>query len=529
MATSRKPTSAAKKVAKKAAKKVATKAAAKSPKKKSGVVDVTAPIDRDAPFVAPVVMTSNLDLFSDEDQTSGLQMSMREGLDGITQRAKTKQVSFHTPAQMVKMIIPLDELNLQNAIGAVGLRSACVFELIAPEHVGKTTLMANWLGKFALQGCQSLYIECEGKQMDPNRFLRCMHTNRKVAQRVFHLCSFTDARTLPEAEHKMQVWAKEARRRSDEDPRFAGKPLIVVVDPWGKLMSQGEAGGFSDFGLSAQQKAKVKVKETGQASNLGHAKYAHAWTRRLPSWLREFNVLLIIVQHQNEHIDMGFSPVSVSDAKNDTTIGGKAFAQLAAYRATLTNSGQWSVSKSVVGLKTRLMFIKNSYGPKSRTADIRLKFEDHIDSPTHFEPVTYYSYGTADWMAANGILDTKLSDDRYTCDTIGCVAVTAEEFYAALKQRPDVIQFVGTQLGIEGYAHVPMRTEAFEEDHDTTAATGGKKGAAAAVSKTPPPPPPADLVGPSDPPPPPECMSTPEDVRQEPFEPSIGGPSSLEY
>lgn len=457
MATPRKPTT--KTTAQKTAAKKVTAAKAASRRR---AVDVSMPQATDAPFVRPMVMSTSLNLFDEEDQSGDMVASMREGLDQIISRAKTKQVSFLSPEQMVKTIIPLDELQLQHAIGSVGLRAGVMFELIAPEHVGKTTLVANWMGKFALQGCQSLYIECEGKQMDPNRFLRCMHTDRRVAARAFKLVTFTEARTLLQAEHIMNVWVKEARKRADQDPRFAGKPLIVVVDPWGKLMSEGEAEGYSDFGKNAKQLSAAKVKETGKASNLGHSKYAHAWVRRLPSWLKDYNVLLIIVQHQNEHIDMGsYSPVTVSDAKNDTVIGGKAFAQLAAYRATLTSAGQWAMSdNTVVGNKLRLMFIKNSYGPKFRSADLRLKFEHHSDTPAHFDPVTYYGFGLADWMAARGILNTKLSDKLYTCDTLGRVAVTAEALEAALKQRPDVVKFIGTQLKIEGYAHVPMVTEA---------------------------------------------------------------------
>ncbi len=511
------------KVTPKAAKKAAAKKAApakkaaakKSTRKGKGVIDLNAPIEVDKPFVRPTVLASALDLFSEDDPTTELVAGMREGLDGITQRAKTKPVSFLTPEQMAKAIIPLDELTLQNAIGAVGLRAATLFELIAPEHVGKTTLMANWLGKFALQGCQGLYIECEGKQMDPNRFLRCMHTNRKVAERLFRLITFTKARTLHQAEHNMNVWVKEARKRSDADPRFAGKPLIIVVDPWGKLMSEGEAEGYSTFGKSPQQLAAVKVKDTGKSSNLGHSKYAHAWTRRLPSWLEENNVLLFVIQHQNEHIDMGsFSPVTVSDAKNDTTIGGKAFAQLASYRATLTSAGQWQDSSgTTVGNKTRLMFIKNSYGPKFRTLDLRLKFEKHIDTQTHFDPVTYYCYGLSDWMAGNSILGTRLSDKLYTCETLGCVASTAEELESSLKQRPDVISFIGTQLKIEGYAQIPMRTapiaeeevEAFNEEVAPQQLPDAVRQAIMDTehlthAEAPPPPPPAVM----DPPPPPE-------------------------
>jgi RecA/RadA recombinase len=547
MATPRKSTKQA--AAKKAAKKAPTKQTTKVAKRRTKTVDLTAPLDTEKPFVKPLIMASNLDLFSEDDPSVDLVTSMREGLDGVSQRAKTKQVSFLSPEQMAKVIIPLDELTLQNAIGAVGLRSATLFELIAPEHVGKTTLLANWLGKFAIQGCQGLYIECEGKQMDPNRFLRCMHTDRKVAERVFKLVTFTKARTLPQAEHNMNVWVKEARKRSDADPRFAGKPLIVVVDPWGKLMSEGEAEGYSTFGKSAQQLAAAKVKETGKSSNLGHAKYAHAWTRRLPTWLEESNVIVFIVQHQNEHIDMGsYSPVMVSDAKNDTAIGGKAFAQLAAYRATLTNSGQWyGTNKASIGLKTRLMFIKNSYGPKFRTLDLRLKFEQHSDTATHFDPVTYYSYGLADWMAENGILGARVTDKLFTCDTLGCVAVTADELHAAIKQRPDVVQFIGTQLKIEGYAHVPMRTvpieEVDEEEDDKSDGSSARQDMPESVKQAMeatehlmhasplsdlPPPPPMTL---SDPPPPPQALpgaGSDDDYDGSSDDTSIGGFSSME-
>lgn len=451
---------------KKATSNKSTDKPAKAKITKAKKQELVTPQSVNEPFVQPVVMQSRLDLFADDDPSEELVEAMREGLGGVVSRAKTKSVSFLSPAQMVKTIIPIDEFMIQNALGAVGLRAATLFELIAPEHVGKTTLMANWMGKFALQGCQCLYVECEGKQMDPNRFLRCMHSDRKIAKRVFNLVTFSKARTLPEAEHAMNVWVKEARKKSDSDPRFAGKPLIVVVDPWGKLMSEGEAEGYSTFGKSKEQLAQVKAKETGKSSNLGHSKYAHAWTRRLPSWLESNNVLLIVVQHQNEHIDMGsYSTVVVPDSKNDTTIGGKAFAQLAAYRATLTSAGQWyGTNKVTIGLKTRLMFIKNSYGPKYRSADLQLKFEQHVDTDTHFDRVIHYAQGLADWMVANGILGTRVTDKLYTCETLDCVAVSADALESALKRRPDVMQFIGGHLKIEGYANVPMRTAPIEDD-----------------------------------------------------------------
>ena len=144
-------------------------------------------------------------------------------------------------------------------------------------------------------------------------------------------------------------------------------------------------------------------------------------------------------------------------------------------------------------------------------------------------------------MAENGILGTRVTDKLFTCDTLGCVAVTADELHAAIKQRPDVVQFIGTQLKIEGYTHVPMRTapikDADEEEDDKSDGSPAQQDIPDSVRKAMeetehlmhasaaadiPPPPPAVLL---DPPPPPGIPSAddPYDGSEGELDVSIGG------
>jgi RecA/RadA recombinase len=480
--------------AKKAAKKAPAKKAAAKKTSRRKVVDLTAGAKGADDPVKPMVLSNSLDLFASPEAADPMILDMKTGLQSLVDTSRKKPVNFQSMEQMRKVIIPLDELQLQHALGSVGLRAGTVTEFIGAAGVGKTTVIIDWLSHFGLQGCLSLYIECENKQIDPNRIHRALHRDKRIAGILFSLITFSKARQLLEAEEIMNKWIPMTRAKADSNPHFAGRPLVVVMDPWGSLKSSGEAAGVSDWGEATGKGAKKKVaKDTGAASNLGHSKYAHAWKRRLAEQLEKYNVILILVNHQNQHIDMGgySAGPGLSEKKNDTTIGGEAIAQIAAYRFTLTSMGSWDdTDRKPIGDRLRLFVLKNSFGPKFRECELRVRFDRKQDTQELYDEVVSYSYGCADWMVDNAILGTKVDAKRYTCETLSCTGVTAPELYRALKARTDVLSFVGRNMEIEGYLPLPTEVEEAAPPPPPTGTMKQAKGKVVSAEEEAPPPPP---------------------------------------
>lgn len=381
--------------------------------------------------------------------------NVRKSVDVVTNRSKTRPVSLLTPAMLRKMLLEYDDILLQHAIGSVGFRVPSTIEIIAPEHVGKTTFCFDWIGRLAASGCYSLYIECEGKMMADKRIKRLMHPDKKIAAALMNTVTFATARTLVECDEVIVKTVQELRKRCDDNADTKGNPIWVFIDPWSGLMSSAEAKGRNTWGLGATAK-KETAKDAGTGSNMGHAKHAQIMKRWLPDFLEKNNVVCVFVNHQNAKVDMGgFKPPGLpapSESTNDTTIGGRALRQFSAYRFIMTSKGDIKdKDRTPIGLNVQISVKKNSYGARGRKASFSLYFDRQKDTATHFAPTISYAAATAEWMAQNRLLDTTVSNGLYTCDTLGCVAVSPEVLYDKLKGDYEQLNFVGAALDIEGY------------------------------------------------------------------------------
>jgi hypothetical protein len=159
-----------------------------------------------------------------------------------------------------------------------------------------------------------------------------------------------------------------------------------------------------------------------------------------------------------------------SPLKNDTRIGGRALRQLCPYRMTMLRIGDIrskTGEKEVYAFHVRMMLIKNSYGPRDRTCEFTIYFDNHEDRPDYQAPALSFADRTAAWMVKRKLLGTTVEKELYTCDALGCVAVPAEQLYAALKAHPDHLEYIGSQMGIEGYSSEVRHIEpAPDEDDD---------------------------------------------------------------
>lgn len=396
------------------------------------------------------------------DDLAGVQdrmaLAVRESVEVICGKSKVKPISHLSPSQMRKLMVPQTEITAQAAIGSIGFRTPTVMKLVAPDGVGKTTWIFSEIGKLAELGCYSVYVECEAKTMEPSHMKRLLHRDKATANRIFNTMSTYKARQLIECDNVIREALKDLRKRCDADAETKGNPIFIFLDPWSGLMSTTEAQGRSDWGIGAGEKKKA-LKESGQGSNMGHSKHAQNMKRWLPALLEECNATAVFVLHQNARVEMGAkSPVVQSESTNTTSIGGRALEQLAAYVFTMVHVKELkNADKTVsIGSRVKVTLTKNSYGPKKRSFAFDLFTDPDFwnDTKNTYDEVLSYAEPTADWLVAKKLLGTTVNAKRYTCNTLGCTAVKAQDLYKALMASQETLDFLGRELNIDGYEGV---------------------------------------------------------------------------
>ena len=194
----------------------------------------------------------------------------------------------------------------------------------------------------------------------------------------------------------------------------------------------------------------------GEASNLGHSRFAHAWCRRLPYFLTNRNMILILVEHQNEDVSMTQGPYAARPKTglfNKKKIGGKAFDQNAAWQIILEGGEQWKTpdKTGLLGQDVRARMDKNSYGARGRRASWKIRNEQMHDTPEELAPALWFDWEACDWLVDSKMVGASVSHGKYTCPVLNASAVKAPEMWHALYQRPDIVEGLGRALKISGY------------------------------------------------------------------------------
>jgi RecA/RadA recombinase len=416
-----------KKTTKTAAKKTAKK---KIAKKRSGPLD---PLDPEFNYVDQV----------------------KESLAIIEKRSKNKSTHFMSYSQIQHSMIPLEDFLMQYAVNSYGIPHASVVDIMGAEGLGKTTLLLTNLGWAVKSGCPILYQSSESKELDPNRAMRCLSTDPKQAEFILDRMSVQRVHSVDHSWEAIKNWVKVTREIFTDK----SKPLVIGVDSWSKLMSEAEAQGFYNYGKHATPGAKAKG--TNQASNLGHSKFAAALCRELPWWLAENNVVLLMVHHQMDKIDMSgggmasFLPANTMALYNKTHVGGRAMNQNAAMQWILAyKSLHKDKSNKPIGKTVRLRVDKNSYGPSNRIIDYNIVDECTKDTDTYLQPALDFSGGLANLFLENKWLQTKSDDKLFTSPVLGVTAATADEFSAAFHANSKAKNELGRHLKMSGYSNI---------------------------------------------------------------------------
>ena len=386
------------------------------------------------------------DLLGDDDYANQVQETM---LTLASKNKKFSGVELYEDASKSYLELT-DNILFQQAVGMKGIPHGTLVELIGQDGIGKTSLVWTIAGHAMLQNSPFFLVESEAKPMDKTRAMRCLSSSRSLAKRMLDRVLISKCISILDAVDEIENWVK-VQREEIGVPKET--PLFCAIDTFSKLMAPKEAEGRSFYeGVKKPGKAKT-LEELGTGTNFEHAKYAQKWCRTLPAWLSKNNVILLIVSHQNQKVDMGFGGGSFSsDAFNRTKIGGNAFNQNAALQLILTREGFLLQSGEKIGTKVKATIAKNSYGPEGGVIRYELVSRPWLDDSEDFQqPALYFDNTTADWFASNGILNTRVERKRYTCEDLDVTSQTAAEFCKKLYSNPDIITRLGSERHILGY------------------------------------------------------------------------------
>lgn len=385
--------------------------------------------------------------------------------EALLDKAKSATDSIHG--------VPIPSLCFQYFIGSRYLPRGRVIEIIGGDGVGKTTLVHTILGWAMLSNYPGCHMETENKPMDEERIKRCYSTDRVVADAMFNAVSRFQEFEITEVARTMLDWAKLIR---DTDGG-AYVPMeytgIMVLDTFSKLMTPVEALSVSAYGADRKEAeaaddkkkgrktSKSKVKDLDEGSNFMHSKLAHKWTRQWPAIMNLYNVIKVVVNHQNDDTKtsmMGGGGFVMTpeqkEATNRTTIGGNSFRQIDSYQMVIgkgmSDYGDIKGIRTQLGQGLKMTMTKNSYGPK-RKLNYKINFVNKQDSETHTTPVLDFDVELPELVKLAGFKVTIHSKTEASCAELGLSNASPQDFARHLALKDDLREEIGQRLGIRGY------------------------------------------------------------------------------
>ena len=402
-------------------------------------------------------------------------------LDGAVSSRKNQSVSFKKMSEIQEgFAFPFRHFLLQYAVGQYGIPSQKIIDIIGAEGIGKSTLVMDMLGSAMDVGCPALYIECESKQIPAPRVMRALHPSITRAYKMLNRLRVEPVNSLDHMWQAMKdfVYIARGTKGTKDTPRVPMHvPIVIAVDPWSKLLNPDEAAGFYNYGDNMSDAKKKKFKEISEGSNLGHSKWAHKWCRLLPAFLKQYNVVLIIVHHQNDKIDMGgsgpsFMTPETSALYNKTRIGGKALHQNTALTLILSRKGlAKNGSGDITGNMISCRVAKNSLGHDNIKFYYELRTGFYNDTLTHMDSAINFNIGFATMCAEQKWMSTSVKGSKFSSPVLGVTEVSADEFCEAFDASQEVKFNLGKQLGINGYIDVvdnikSMIEKNYHAEHD---------------------------------------------------------------
>jgi hypothetical protein len=407
--------------------------------------------------------------------------AIKEALVESSARLKsTPGVMYGSLASNTKLVIPIPDFSFAYIMNSKSLLSGRMMCILGADGIGKTSLVYTFFGWWIPYNMPCCIVETEGKPMDADRIRRCLHSDRQIADQMFNTISFLQSFEIVDAVDQIENWLMKIRDKEYPDSYVPDHiPAAIALDTYSKLMAPAEAVGYHVYEEPVEDKKtekskesakernkenKKKILELGGGSNFGHAKMAHAWSRRLPSLLTKYNAFLIIVRHQNDKVDMAqqsfhggggsFVAPDIKEQWNRTSIGGRAFAQSAAYEILVTRDGKFEIAtirgeNTKVSQPAKISVTKTSYGPGSRSCHYTLTWVPRNDTETYQEPTIDFSGSLPDILKQTGLMrmDIKNKGD-VSCKELGLENVSPRQLAESLHKNTAVFNDLCVRLGL---------------------------------------------------------------------------------
>lgn len=440
------------------AKKTVTKTAAKKVAKKK---------TEDAP-----AQTSQV--FSILDMPNTFASAAGDSMKAALERRKGREVSFSTQTDLRVETLPLRPLSFQWMINHRGLRKG-ITNILAKDMLGKSSLVYNLFGGFMLGGHPCAFIPCEGKPLDTDWAMRCMSTDRNLAQLMVDRVHVIESHLLMEMDENLEAWCKALRDPKGGSYVPMSVALVVAIDPLGRLATNAQAAGISTYDGKDKQK-QIEIDDKGHSWD--RAKWLHAWMDKLNLLRDTYNIHVIAVEHQNEKDVAGggaggpmasFLPGWKKDLDNRTKRGGQGLNQVTNLQLTVAEKGSIYSAGTRIARRIIMMPYKNSYGPQSRTCCYALKLEpgaegeDSHNDGSFLDAGLRWDYPEVEWLAENGFLGFRKTGDtlpkeRFSSDALHFTQLSLLDAAQAWSEAdPSFTEELGAKLKIPGYTNLRGR------------------------------------------------------------------------
>lgn len=427
-----------------AAKKT-TKKAAKAVSKKASIPACVA----DAPYS----VLDNPEQFAKDTQ---------EALEAALGRRKGRVTDFSSQEDVRIEMLPVRSFLLQYAMHYYGIPKGMT-EIIARDRTGKTSFIYNLFGGFLAAGSPCCILVCDGKKQDRAWAARCLSTDARLAQRMNQAIHVIVSSNLDEMFEETKAWIKILRDPKSSTYVPMSVPIILAVDPVGKLATKAQSAGDAIY----DGREKEKETEVGaKGNNWDRAKWHHDWMPRMGLLQIQFNAHLIVASHQNDGNVAGgtmlpsFIPQWSAESKNRTKNGGQALNQNVGLQLILVDRGLYYSAGEPVARKIMLRPYKNSYGPEGREIFFAIKSEDYDDREGYIDSGLRWDYAEVEWMAEHGHFGMRQTGAsrpqiRFSSEELGFTQLTLVEAAKALANVPqEKYAQLGAKLGIPGYVDV---------------------------------------------------------------------------
>lgn len=428
---------------------------------------VSADVARIAAPRKPV--SSEFDVTSDAVVDRG--RYMQSFLSDLAARRRTNpRPSYMQSAASVKHnTLPFSHFSRQWFADVYGYPETGVIQVIGDTGCGKSTLVISDMGHIMhARNAQSLYLACEGsdKMMTPDRMLRCLHHDPKVAIKLLQSMQVEVIHSVLQLMPKIKQWADAQREgftipgtRKTVPPLPMNIPLLVAADPFSRLLSPKESEGHL---LEWDKLDRESVQEFGEGGNMGHAKFAHDFVRKLQNLCDSRGILLFVVHHRTEDIDFGShkSDYNVPAWKKRLLsyeyLGGNAFDGLASTSIVMTSTetvvDRLHPDKPLTGKRVRARMCKQSHGAGERFLQWELRTRHVVDRPDFLEPAIDYAEGFVRMLADQKKLGVSINDQGLVrVADLNLSGLTFKQVDLILHSKPELLSKLGHDMRISGY------------------------------------------------------------------------------